>query len=468
MPDYRPRVHCVLTVPILGSSSEKDRQARGTQTIDIPVRVNHITLERNDHLMADECTIIAEYQDLNLDPRFLKHCTAQVWIGDQGNSLLWTPTRDDYRFIGICIKANRKTSESGLVVELSLRDYTTLFLAQKPYPTSQAPTYNSSLREAWRRICDHTGYWDVDTGKIVSNVEALREQLVARGDVDLDAQIKAAVPERLAKYGKLTPKHGDSAWDVWQRCVMSLGLISYIDKDQCIVTTSTELFTATDAPVMLYGLNILECDESVDTQINNKGINLVSYDHTTGKTIEAFYPQPGDARINVKRSVARRKHFKPDDVQADQYETYEYNDIKDPKILLELARRAFEERGRQEIQGSLKTAEMVVVGNNGTRFDLLNLGAGECIKVSIDSASLELIKNLGPSEDRVQRLVDIGYDDSVATLLARNLDAMPNLEPVFHTKRVSVTLEDTGDAGNFEVTINYWNKIRLTGDTDDS
>lgn len=456
---YRPSCHAVLTVPMLGSSSEKDRQIRGTDAINVPIRIVSFDLEKNDHLTADSLNISAEYNDLNMDPRYLKNATIQFWAGQADDSGVFIPDGNNLRFVGVLKHAKRKTIEDGLVMDMEFHDYTSLFLAQKPYPSNGIPTYNSTLSEAWQRICDHTGFWDVDTGKMVSNVEALKDALVFRGGIDGSRRISDGVPKRLADYGKLSIKHGDSAWDVWQRCVFSLGLISFIDKDKVIVTTSTEYFAASDAPRLIYGQNILECDEVVDTNISNRGIGLVSYDVTTGKTIEAFYPLPGDVRINIKRNIAKKidkGKVSPGMVQADQYDVYEYHEVTDPDILTQVAKRAYEERSRQEIQGYVRTAEMFLYTADNVPVDIMDLGAGDNIEIRIDPDLRELVKNV---DNPKQHLIDIGYDPDVAAVLIRNLDALPDMEPVFHTRNVNIRL----DPEDFEVTIKYWNKIRIGG-----
>jgi hypothetical protein len=457
---WQVRSHCVLTVPILGQTSAQDTANHGSESVELPVRVKSFTLERNDHFTADTLHISAEYQDANVDPRFLKHATIQFWAGLADEDGNWSPNDSNFRFIGIVKHVSRKTQEGGLTVEIEAHDYTTLFLAQKPYASNGLPHLNSTLSDAWIRICEHVGFWDIDSGKMVSNVEALKTAIEYRGGVDGSRIIGAGVPKRIRDFGRIPHKNGDSAWDVWTRCCFCLGLITFFDKDKVVVTTSTEHFSVEEAPALIYGINILEADEVVDTSVTNKGIGLVSYDVMTGKTIEAYYPQPGDVRINVKRTVARSKSYKPSDVQADQYEVYEFHDVSDADLLLKIAQRAYEERSRQEIQGIVKTAEPVAYTPSGEAVDLMDLSSGDNIRIQIDPESLELIKNDAPAL-ATQRLIDLGYEPRVAYLLSKNLDSMGTINSNMHTRQVSTHLD--GDAETFEVSIRYWNTIKPLG-----
>lgn len=459
---YRVRCHAVLTVPILGLTSEQDKANHGKESVNLPVRVRSFTLERNDHYTADTLHITAEHQDANIDPRFLKNATIQFWAGLADEDDFWEPNDSNYRFIGVVKNVTRKSQDKGLTVEIEAHDYTSIFLAQKPYPSNGYPHFNSTLSDAWIRICEHTGFWDISSGKMVSNVEALKTAIEYRGGVDGSRIVGEGVPERIRDFGRVPKKNGETAWDVWCRICFCLGLITFFEQDKVVVTTSTEHFAIDVAPSLVYGRNVFEASEVVDTGVTNKGIGLVSYDVMTGQTIEAYYPPPGDVRINVKRTVARRKNYKPSDVQADQYEVYEYHDVTDPDLLQKVAQRAYEERARQEIQGVVKTYEPVLYTPDGTVVDVMDLTSGDNIKVQIDPESLELIRNEGGLFAQ-RRLIDLGYDPDVARLLAKNLDSMGVINGSMHTRTVTTRL----DEGAFEVSIKYWNVIRpLGGDTD--
>ena len=461
-PNYwQIRTKCVLTLPLLGLTSNEDEQNHGKESVDLEVRVKSFTLTRNDHFTADTLMISAEWQDINIDPRYVKNGTIQFYAGLADADGNWQADDKNYRFIGIVKTVHRKSQEGGLAVEIEAHDYTSMFLAQKPYASDGYPTFNDTLQAAWIRICEHTGFWDNSTGKMISNVEALKNSIEARGGVNLSLTVGTeGLPQRIKEFGRVPHKSGDTAWDVWTRTCFCRGLITFIDKDKVVITTTTEHFSPTDAPSLIYGVNVIDCDEVCDTSVSNKGIGLVSYDVTTGKTIEAFYPRAGDTRINVKRGVARRKSYKPSDVLADQYDIYDWHDTQDPEVLELVAQRAYEERARQEIQGVVKTAEPVLYASSGELIEVMDMVSGDNLRVQIDPGSLELIKNEPPAL-ATQRLIDMGYDPRVAYLLSKNLASMAVIDSSMHTR--SVTTHYDGDSETFEVTFRYWNAIRSFG-----
>src|ERR1041385_521262 len=307
---YRVRVAAFITVP------QKVQRGQNTSfsdvpTVRLPVRVRKLHLTYNDHNLADECRLDAEYKDLGLDPRSLTNATVEVYIGEADGGEKWHPKPEDLRFVGIMWRPARMGSEEdGLTMSLEFRDYTTLFLENKHYPPSADPSYDEKLSDIWTKICDNTGPVDPDTGKISSTVQSLRDKLVFSGNAH-DTVLGEAVSERFRKFGKFQRVHPDmDSWAVWQRCVGMLGLISYIFMDRCIVTTSRGFYTEEDPPVFLWGQNILSIHE--DRLPNRaKGVVLVSYDPLTNSTIEAQYPQKGDKRILKKTIPATTATGKP-------------------------------------------------------------------------------------------------------------------------------------------------------------
>jgi len=455
--DYRPGMAAVLRVAPFATDALAAQENRNQDPIDIPLRVVRATLEINNHLTADTLKLTVEWKDANVDPRFLKAATVQFWMGND-----FTANEESFRFVGICVKARRQSGDGGHSVELDFHDYTSMFLHAKPMPTDGVPSYNTTLSDAWRLICDNTGFPDFNNPKkTISNVKALADQLEFRGGVK-DYKLKGNVPDRLAKLTVVPTKPGDSAWDVWQNTCASLGLITYIERDKCIVTTTTELWSEEDAPVLTLGSNILDADEIVDASVSDKGVALTAIDTVTGKVVEAFFPPPGDPRIKVKRSVARRKDYKADeDLQSERYDYFEYHDVLNEDQLFEIAKRAYAEKSRQEIQGSVKTSEMFVKTKAGADFDLLSLRAGSLIHIEVDPDLHGLLKNVGSHEARVDYLVDRGYEPGVAEVISQNLASYPYLNCAFHTKSINVTLSEE----NFEVQIHYQNRIIPTGST---
>lgn len=452
---HKPLMMMTLDVPKRGSR---------TEFVTIHPKLISAKWTKNHHLVADELTVTMGVEDTGVDPRVLRNARCVFFM--------WDDAKEDFepnkhvRFTGICVKAHKKLEDAGSwVVEMTFHDYTTLFINNKPLKTTGLPYWQDTLKQVWERICDNTGWQDPDSKdkKIISSVAELKPGLVfARADFAART-VGDMVPLRFHAISRPQPKQGASSWDVWQWVVGSLGLVSYIDNDKCIVTDTNEHYKDYNAPILLYGGNIFSLEEEVDTTITNKGILLKSYNPLTGRVIEAFYPPAGDDRLKFRRAAVRKRSEAGATVTENEaskdYEEYNRYDITDQTALDRAAREAYEERSRQEVQITLKTAEMELNTRGGETIDILGLRAGDAISIAVANEEDALVLRIMDSTSaRIGYLTRMGYDEGVATLIAENMGDEALADTTFHVKTLEVELEPD----KFEVQIKAHNLIRVS------
>lgn len=460
MRTYRPRCYAEITVPVFGASRQLAEQAKTSDTYTMPLEVHSARLTRNDHNHADELILKVESTDAWVDPRLMKDCVVTFFMGNADADGNWLFGQGEPRFVGIGVEAKRAGSDDGFATELTFRDYTDLFLRSKPYPSDGAPPYTSTLTQAWQLICDHTGYINSTTGKLQSTVEILRNSIEFRGVSDLP--LSGALPSRLAKLARVQVKPNDTAWDVWSRCVGSLGLITFIENDTCVVTDATDLYTLERPPNMVWAKNILSVEETANLDVSDKGVAVTSFDPVAGSTVEAFWPPPGEIQKKILTARARSGGQHTSSTPAfpsDRYDFFEYPSVSDPTALLNIAKRAWEERSRQSLQGRLTTAEMVIEDDGGALFDLLTLKSGDALKVVIDPIDRKLLAESKSDQDVFQALIARGYSADAAALISKNRIGLSTLSSIYHVKAVTTTLE----SDRFEVEIHYYNRITVDG-----
>lgn len=458
---YSPRARVRLIVPAFGSSRAQAAQiAQANIAQEIEVRPKRVEVIHNDLHTADEATVSCDYDDSGIEPRLLRNSIIKIWIEDGEIDV----DKDLPRFIGIVIDVNRRMNgESSPEVVLRAQDYTRIFLTTA-YPTDKIPSLNSTIRGAWDQLCDNTGWWDADQQKIISTVSELKGKQLLIKDPALEGVTFAdAVTGRVKSLGSLPVQNGAiKAWTVWQHIMLYLGAVSYIDGDKCVVTTTTEHYRNSQAAALVWGQNLIELSETLNPQVASVGMCLQSFDPLNGKMLEAFYPPPGDPRIKTKRTRATKAQPASVNVYATEnsttYEYYEYHHVHDQKTLDDCCRRAYEERVRQELQGTLRTSEMFVEDSSGIVRDLLDLRAGNTIKVVVDA---DILTSLGetPSDQRIAYMLSRGYSRNVAELIVGNIEALKTLDNFFHVKTNHVTLEE----GNFEISLEFYNLISIDG-----
>lgn len=477
MPTYRPVMVADLTVPVSGSAQDRANFNDNSETIRFDVRVRKAVLESNDHNHADTLRLTVEWNDAGVDPRLLGNATVQFYLGDAGPNGTFVRDEKTLRFVGIATRIHREgKDDGGFVVDMEFHDYTALFLATKPYPTRGVPYMDMTLVQAWDHICNHTGVSNGD-GSITSTVKALKDRLQFKGDLDgSQFVVGRAVAPRFRQLGKLQVKQGGDAWAVWQQCVGMCGLISFIRGDRCVVTTATDYYTQDNPPRLIWGKNILSWSETRKTAMVAKGVGITSFDPITGTTREALWPAPGDPHIMHKQLTAK-KAGDPDQVRkASDYTYFSVPSITTDEALLDCAKRVYEERSRQELEGTLRTVEMFLprsttADSNGNErelatFDVIALSAGDVIRVELgdDLRELRGSKTYSNPSERKLLLMAKGYSAEAATIISRNLDDIARLDGTFFVRKVTTTCEYADDGGSFEIDISYVNRIKVTGD----
>lgn len=458
MPTYRPRHTAIHSVPVWGSPGERAQQAENEDVITFPVKVSRANLVRNDFNHADELEITVDWRDAGVDPRLLSNAVVAYHLGCAEDDGAWEPNRRNRRFLGIVTDPERNSDESGRVVTIKALDFTTLFLESKPYPPEGIPTYGMNLDEVWGLVLDHTGGKDT-SGNWFKSAELLRDRVLYSGIDNWPPSLSACVKKGSLK-DKVQVKAGTDAWAVWQHCVGMLGLISWIDGDSVIVTTSTNLYTREDPPLMVWGQNIKSMRERRNSTLAGKKVALVSYDPMTGRVIHAFAPV---APQNKKKGGRKQVKSTGAADSQDAYLTFEYNGVSDQTALDRIAKRVYEERSRQEIEGTIVTAEMWTETLSGESVDMLSLGAGQDIYVSLDEATMDGLSTMSDVGKRVEWLLARGLERSVADILARNEAALSKLTPIMHTKSVRTSIETDENGGSFDIEISYCNRIEING-----
>jgi hypothetical protein len=465
---YRPRAVAVLYVPNVGTAQARTQQEEIADVTKLQIRVQRVRLVSNSHNDADECEIVTSYDDAGIDPRFLRSCEMYLYLGDGDENGDFVAGPSNLRFVGIATDVERIFDEGqGKSVRIRALDYTTLFLSAKQFPPAGIPDFSQTLKDAWRRVCDHTGYYDLETGTTVSTVQRLRDRIQFVG-VDEGITIGRAVGARIRALGKVQVKGKPDAWAVWQTAVGSLGLISFIRGDTCIITTATDYYTADDPPQFVYGKNILKLTERRDVNaLARKNVCIESFNPLTMQTLESFWPPLSMVRRTGKgmKKLGASARGGGVEVRAQDYEVFDCPvPTTDPAMLEKFAERVWEERTRQELAGEITTREMFGDTVSGQVFDLIGLQAGDRIRVEIDREALTIIQRQTSMTERISALVDQGYSTDMAGFIATNLDSITKLPPEFQVHSVATELDcSSADGGTYEMRIRYLNRIDVSG-----
>jgi hypothetical protein len=453
----------------MGNAAQRQKLERSDDVITFWAQPRSVRIDRNDHNQADSCSIELDWTTAGVDARMLDDATVEVHVANADETGQWVPSAATCRFIGIVKEVDsHRSSGDAATVSLELEDYTAPFLAAKPFGSSGIPSLSMTLSQAWLQIVDTTVI-DGETKERTPGARMFRENpklLVFQGGAE-DVVIGEGVPERFRKIGKVQTKPDTDAWAVWQQCVGMLGLISYIDGERCIVTTATDYYTADDSPVMVWGKNLTSWHENRINQLVRRGVVLTSFDPIGLRSIEACWPPIGNASVTRKRAGTQRIQRPAAALANEERDYFAYPGVSSSGALLLVAKRVFDERSRQELEGSITTPHMVVETASGKQFDLLDLRAGDTVRVEVEPGMKQLLSSMENDLDRLQFLEDRGYAESAAALIVANMKNFEDLDARFLVKRVALQMEVSSDGGSFEIQIDYINRIQIDGSTDE-
>jgi hypothetical protein len=141
------------------------------------------------------------------------------------------------------------------------------------------------------------------------------------------------------------------------------------------------------------------------------------------------------------------------------YSAFRVADVNSKEQLIKIGEGIFEEIGRQQLEGSLETKEMISLqGNadNPVTFDITKIRNGTPVRIEIDQDDMKEISRQKSTATRVQYLTARGYDRKVAESLA---GSMGKFSPVFYTKEVTFSVDHND---GFSMKLSFLNFIRMT------
>lgn len=438
-----------LSIPLVDSANPTHDPF---ETIAIWVNPKSAELEINDHNHADSLKLAIDWKQSGTDPRHISSAMVRFYLANADDYNLWDTNDASLRFCGRVASAKLQANgDSPIMLELECRDFTSLFLCATKFATEGIPKYSETLDKAWQRICKHT-----------PGAEQLGPSIEFFG-LDKPPSLDKAVSDRLRE-SNFHPKADADAWSIWQQCVGACGLISFFYLDRCIVTTATDYYTAGNPPLLIRGVNVLDLSLERNNEFTLRGVGIQSFDPLSGRVIEGLWPPVGDARVKHKKIGAAKKHDKASLFSKEERDFFQFGSITHEAQAIELAKRVYEERSRQQMRGTVTTAEMSVATTSDDDFNLLDLSSGDVIHIEFDRKIYDALAEIDSESDRVAYLTQkANMREELALVLARNMSALAAQETSFYVQTVKTTLEATATGGSFRIEVQFCNRILPSG-----
>jgi hypothetical protein len=417
--------------------------------IVIPTLPQAMRIQRNSYRQADGWELTFDADDLPLDPQQVRAGAAELFLFNRpgivedeqvlnkASSFEDSANRQDRSAVdermieaqlagavgrftfgnepqvaGLFDEHSLTMSADGRWVTISGQDYTDFLIKKQWKPTSSGRA---------RRI---------PTGK---RVDRLLADLLAEADEEGRLRIKvenvdaASLPvvgrKETRSHRRGIPVEQDTSyWDVMYKVAIRYGFILFVRGLDVVLTLPQHLSEKDSGRVrrLTYGRNIaeLELSRRLGTE-TAPTIVVQAYDPSTRKTTTVEYPD--GAFTKVKRSGGRRtptgKRRKASINKTEEYQIVPVYGITDRAVLRDRARTLHTLLGRAERQVKLVTHDLADNADKG----LLDLAAGDAFSVTFEDFNREAFTSEDLDEEtRFTRLVQRGYGEAIARVIARN------------------------------------------------
>lgn len=398
---YFPRARVTLRVLL-----EDFDGGGGTKLHHYDVVPREVSVDRNTHREADTFDLELDYSDFPLDPRTVRSCQVQVWMGDVGDPAVDLPLeRSEYlAFVGYVDEPETSLSDAGEKLTFSGRDYTCLFLDHRWDGGSIDVT--RPLAQVVAYICENT-----------PGAEQIAVEF--RGGSEA-----AVLADRVGKT-KFAPEDKDDAWTVLVELCGLAGLVPVVELDTLVIKTpnevqqrSVELGYGRDVASLRYRRKL--------NSARRAQVRVRCWNPQTREALEVTYPREPIV-IAQKVSTAGKVSTETAPIVPWSIEgTFTADEIE------AIARKIYEEMARSEVEGEVETREML--DRHGTPLWLL--ANGDQLRITLGKADLSSIQGMSSTE-AIAYLQGIGIDAGPAAALVDAFHQAEDLAARFYVMEAS-------------------------------
>ena len=464
MSRYYPQMIMVLSVlwEDFKRGSAATSNAGNYTTAITPER---LTVNINDYRTADTFDCELDYRNFPFDPRSIRSIQVTIYVEDleklpaAGQSI--EPSEDNIIFAGFADETSIDLDEENRLVSFSGRDITSILLDTR---------WDGTLIDL------QSAALDVVIGRILKKLDSTRALQIEsrnRGRMPTLGQIPGGYGDAPGEDGELRNKRSSRTnemyWDVIQDLVTRAGLIAYIEIDRLVITEPNALYDKTNSKQFIYGKNLtrLQMKRKIG-RLKDINLALTSMNPRLAvPVIKCFIPRDASpafkSRLRLPDGDIMIERIKPDGTKDDKPEAAPFIAFNIPRApsrqrLIEIGQNIFEEMGRQQIEGTIKTGEMLARDLQGFEFDLTKMRIGTPIDIKIDNSDLVGMREIDSETERRRYLIARGYKEEIAEYFAKTFTGFGS---PFYTRSVTMTMSAND---GWDLSIGFVNFIELKED----
>lgn len=420
----------------------------------IPYSVNcHL----NSYKEADTWEVTFDAKKFPFSPELLRSAAVEIYLYNKENQT--TPAKQWYNpenliLTGLVDQATLTEDREGGRVSFTGRDYTALMIDRQWDPTESGKkgrVPDGDLADVVQQLVDEaTGA--ARTGRTLTvlmvDEDAVRvtnvSGTVTRNKLVIPKTPKASNHTSHAKTRKkrgIMVKADSTYWDVIYKLCLSYGFIVFVKGFEVWITRPHVLqsLAATQYRVA-YGRNLdhLEVERKMSKEATPQ-IRVRSYDPKTQTAIEGKFPSEADIAAQKQGKDKKGKgggFLTGIGTKREEYKVFTVPDVKDVKVLNEIARTTYYTLARGEGIIRFGTPHLLDTENQS----LLQIRAGDSVEIKWDAFNAEVM--IDPAitrEQKISTLLSLGYSFEVAALVAEQYAKLDYFRQPFYVKEVNFT-----------------------------
>jgi len=440
MRTYYPTCHAVLQVVLDGFGDVSS----DTKTQVFPVRPISATIHKNSYRQPDSWELTFSANEFPFDPNLMRSGAVEIYLyhtdgltdpfeyrsqktrttsetskGSAGAKQL-TP-----QVAGLIQNITASYTDSDRTISVSGEDYTALLLALQFPPKSNGYPQRIPTNERVDKL-------------IKRYVKAADPNLLFETrDIDVtELTVVSKYDVRSNKRG-IPIKADTSYWDVIYGLAIRSGLIAYVDGVTVVLTRAKSPSKQNSKrPLQLaYGRNISSIELSRDMgKTKTPNIIVKSYSEKDKRTISVEYPTKRQSTKVGKRTA------------KNEYTIVHLHGVSNRRALLRHAETIYNLYGRAETQVRLVTRDLKDLGatdgdgNDFAPLDMLDVKPGDPAKIVFDEFNVNrslLVDSKVPFERKYSTLVNLGYSQQVANVLAAQYTKLQALSRAMRVREIS-------------------------------
>lgn len=403
----------------------------------------------NSYKEADTWEVTFDAKRFPFSPEVFRSAAVEIFLYNkqsQTTPLHWYDS-DNLVVTGLVDQATLTEDQDGGKISLSGRDYTALMIDRQWDPSKSGKggrIPDGDLEEVVQQLVDEaTGFertgrtlivkiFDEDA-PTVSGVSAT----VTKKKVTIPKTTKA----KTRKKRGIAVKADSTYWDVIYKLCLSYGFIVFVKGFEVWITKPHVLQGLANAQYRVaYGRNLAKLE--VERKLSKEAVPQIrvrSYDPKTKTAIEGVFPSEKDieAQKQGKDKSGKGGGFITGvGTKREEYKVYTVPDVKDVKVLTDIAKTTYYTLARGEGVIRFETPHLTDTENK----DLLKMRAGDSVEIKWDAFNSDIMMNPSVTrEQKITTLLSLGYTYDVAQLVAEQYIKLDYFRQAFYIKEVNLT-----------------------------